>query len=574
MLQRIKAIFLYLQPFQIYIFSATLFLGSFILYSYDLHGAFFLDDIKLISQNEYIKEIKWQNVQGWFTENIYAGFGDITEYYRPILLISFAINYFFNALEPAFYHLFNNLLHSLNAVLVFLLFKQKFKKIAYAFFISLIFALHPIQSENVIYVSGRGDLLASFFILTGIFCWIRSFDSRHRIAYFTCSVASYILALLSRESAVVFPFLALIFYLFLNFDGREPLFFRRLLFQIMPHILITYVYFILRLTFLNFRNFLNFGYADSLYGYYLHVRILTFFHALLEYLKMMFTTLDIHERFIFPVHSNFFDRYVVGGLVVVISIIAFGFFLYRKKPSSDSLCRTDGLSGFHVWIFGWSWFFINLLPSSGILPLSIIVQDHRLYLAILGPLSIAAYYLYLILGLAHKKRHKFFVLSLVFLIIMYLSYRTFQRIIVWNDPKALLTESLSYEPDALIAMGALGEIYKREDNADRAIFYFRQAIERDLTYSLAYRNLISIYLKNGQFVEAVHFLRKLHVLNPGEANTHYFLALTLDALNQKQEALLWIDRGVGLITENQGDRIKFEELRKQVLNTSTPPPSL
>lgn len=91
-------------------------------------------------------------------------------YYRPLLLLSLYADKFFWGFSPSFMHLENILLHAANAVLTYFIARKVFVRVfgpvqLLPLVCALLFALHPINTESVNWISGRTDLLATFFVL-------------------------------------------------------------------------------------------------------------------------------------------------------------------------------------------------------------------------------------------------------------------------------------------------------------------------------------------------------------------------------------------------------------------------
>ena len=96
-------------------------------------------------------------------------------YYRPILLLSFLFDRFVFFCAASFMHLDNIILHTINGVLVFLIVRElsrmfKISENRYiALFASMLFILHPINTEAVNWISGRTDVLAGTFVFLAFF---------------------------------------------------------------------------------------------------------------------------------------------------------------------------------------------------------------------------------------------------------------------------------------------------------------------------------------------------------------------------------------------------------------------
>lgn len=163
------------------------------------HG-FVSDDNHLIFNHPYTKRVvDWPRI---FTAGHYEGSGG----YRPLTTLSFALNYFFSGTNPSGYHLANIALHAFNSALVFLVLNRLLRSRAGAIVGAVVFAVHPIHTEAVAWVSGRAELLTTAFFLLAWFLHLRS---RYTTSIFSMarvfSLLAFFAALLSKENALIFP---------------------------------------------------------------------------------------------------------------------------------------------------------------------------------------------------------------------------------------------------------------------------------------------------------------------------------------------------------------------------------
>ncbi|MEK7121883.1 MAG: hypothetical protein AAB857_04225, partial [Patescibacteria group bacterium] len=227
-------------------------------YSFNLNNPLFWDDTDWIVNNPFVHSFSLENIGNWFTKNTLAGIGLKSNYYRPFLFFTFAFNYIISGVAPLGYHLVSNGLHILNAILIFYILLSIFRNKFVAFWSALVWLVHPLQTEAVTYISGRGDPLNVFFMLLILYLWITDFasrygktvDNRHRKSVFALFLL--VLALLSRETAIVFPFLFMVFYI--AFISRERFIksLKQSFVKAPPYFGIVFIYGILRLTVLNF----------------------------------------------------------------------------------------------------------------------------------------------------------------------------------------------------------------------------------------------------------------------------------------------------------------------------------
>ena len=172
------------------------------------------DDWQLFINNPVLRlpELVWKGI----LQPILPG----TTYFRPLPLGSFALEFAAYGVEPTLSHALNLALHASNTLLVGLIaayltengnFNTRAWRILAA---SLIYGLHPALIEPVTWVSGRFDLMVTFFVLLGIWAYLNLHGWRRDLFVTIC----FLLAALSKEMAATFPALLFLFYL-----GRQEL---------------------------------------------------------------------------------------------------------------------------------------------------------------------------------------------------------------------------------------------------------------------------------------------------------------------------------------------------------------
>jgi len=126
-----------------------------------LFGGFLGDDEDFVTKNAYVKELR---ISRFFTENAIAGAGKTSNYYRPLQFSLYSLLYRLAGPSPVLFHSASLLLHTAAAILAFLWLLRITGKRRFAFLASLLFLLHPVQTESVSYISGISDpLYAAFF---------------------------------------------------------------------------------------------------------------------------------------------------------------------------------------------------------------------------------------------------------------------------------------------------------------------------------------------------------------------------------------------------------------------------
>lgn len=163
-------------------------------------NGFALDDGFLIAENPRITSLR--NLPQFFATDLFDGAYPGAAYYRPLVPTSFALEYALVGQNPFLYHLSNVLLHGLVCALVYLLALRLFAQETLALVAGAAFAVHPVHTEAVSAISGRGDLLSAAFVLTALLFHARS-GARSEARQTAIILSCFSLALLSKESAVV-----------------------------------------------------------------------------------------------------------------------------------------------------------------------------------------------------------------------------------------------------------------------------------------------------------------------------------------------------------------------------------
>lgn len=144
--------------------------------------------------------------------------------YRPVRMISYMVDHAIGGgLDARVFHRSNLIYHAIAALLLYVLAVRTIGRAAPAVFAAAVFAVHPLGSEAVAYVSGRRDLLAGLFALGGLVSWWSFCEAKTavgRVSWLALTIAGAGIALGAKENAAVFPALALL--LFVVHQRRQP----------------------------------------------------------------------------------------------------------------------------------------------------------------------------------------------------------------------------------------------------------------------------------------------------------------------------------------------------------------
>ena len=486
-----------------------------IAYANALKNDFAWDDNDLILENPGITS--WRNVSKIFTHNLGYSTDLKNSYYRPLQELTYLIDYSVWRFNPFGYHLGNIAIHIFNTLLLLWLLYSFSNNRPASIFAAVFFAVHPIHTSAVTYIAGRADLLYAFFLLVGILSFniFLKKESRQGILYYALSVLSFILALLSKETAVTLPFLLLLSgYTFVDREQRRR--FSLSIFRaVLPFFVILITYFCLRLTILRFNWQDLAAYPSSLW-----VRLLTACKAVFIYLKIVLFPVDLHMwRKIADVRSIFEP----ASLIILILLLLFFTNIRRIYRHSKPV------------FFGISWFIINIVPVSNIVPLRYYIAENWVYVASMGLFFAAAVEL-LRLDRARPvfiKKCLFFITGIA--VILYTGV-TVKRNFDWKDDLTIFKHTIKYAPESPLVHFGLAQGYDKAGAAEEAIAAYRNVSEGSKQSAHAHNNLGVIYRRRNSFSEAIKEYKKSLANDPDYIDARLNLAAVYVITGRLDEA--------------------------------------
>ncbi|MBP7216848.1 MAG: tetratricopeptide repeat protein [Candidatus Omnitrophica bacterium] len=181
---------------------------SFLLYFNSLGNGFVLDDKYLVVKNSFIKDIRYLP-QIFKNNSFYFAIYNTIYYYRPLAIVSYALDYSVWGYYPFGYHATNIFLHAFNGFLFFFLLLKLFRKFRLALISALLFVIHPLQTATVNFIGTRDNLLSTALGLLSIIYFLSHIDHNKR-AYYVVSLVSFLGAVLAKEHSLLYiPLIAL-----------------------------------------------------------------------------------------------------------------------------------------------------------------------------------------------------------------------------------------------------------------------------------------------------------------------------------------------------------------------------
>lgn len=390
---------------------------------------------------------------------------------RPLLKLTYTLNWT-SGLGLFGFHLINVGLHAANGVMVYFLLsrfggdlgRESQRYETPAFFAALLFALHPVQTEAVTYISGRSMSLMAFFYLASMLAYVHGRESGSVFWLYFISPVLFVLALLTRETAVTMP-VALVLW---EGAGRSPREDVRSMFRAQA---------------------MHWGILfASLVSLALHPGYARFLSSNLGIRSMsdnLLAQIEGVSRLLFqiawPVRLNIDPMFpdasgwtwgLAGEALVLGSLLAVGIASLRRRP----------------WVgFGILWLFLHLLPTNSIVPRLDAANERHLYVAGIGIFFAAAVQSWeWSIRIAVDRR---IVRAGAAVLIIALGLLTVSRNHDYRSEIALWESSVRADPNNARAFNNLGHAYFLVGENERAGSAYREALRLDPGYDLARRNL-------------------------------------------------------------------------------------
>lgn len=503
---------------------------------------FVCDDSIAIVENESLRQL-WPLVGDVERPGPLAAKKDLPTAGRPLVNLSFALNYQIYGLDPRGYRAVNVLLHSLNVLLLAAIVRRtlqlpyfggKFAGSArlVAFGTALVWAVHPLVTETVEYVTQRTELMACFFYFGTIYASIRHLKERSA-GWLLAAVAACWAGMASKEVVASVPILVLLY---------DRTIFGRTLREAWHNARPLYVG--LFGSWLLLVCLAGPGPRSASAGFHLGVPATNWWYTqakvLLEYLKLAVWPWPLSIHYEPPYLTSLSAAWMY---VLPVAAIAVGTLVLLWRRSAAGYVATFA--------------FAILAPTFAVPIVTEIAAERRMYmpLAALTALAVAGSFTLLcrILNAATARRALATITAALALAGAIVSN---QRLDAYADELALWQDAIGHEPNNATAEYNVGTILLERDDAAAATEHFRRAIELRDNYPQAHHNLGSALSKLGRTDEATKAFERAVELEPRYALGHAklgFTALKEGRPNEaRQEFQKAIDRNPGDADANRG----------------------
>jgi protein O-mannosyl-transferase len=489
--------------------------AAFEVYGPSLNGPFLFDD-------QYLPF----NQPGFLFDSLRAWTAGV----RPLLMLTYWVNYQLSGLQTFSYHAFNVLFHAVVSVLVFFVVRkilefaqtERARRDVLAAFAAALFLLHPANSESVGYVASRSEDLSVLFFLGAFALFLY-----RRSAEITWTRAALVLvvfgaAVLSKEHTVVFPGLLLLTDYFWN----PPFSFAGIRRNWKLYLPVTIAAMLAAAGLVRLlRNAPSAGFRVKDFKWYQY--FFTECRAFWLYIRLFLFPAGLRIDYDYPVSHTILEHGAVVGLIAILLAAGAAFYYRRRYPLAS---------------YGFFAFVLLMSPTSSFVPIADPVAERRLYLSMIGLLLIMTEFLRRV----DVRQSKWMAALAGVLLIAGIA--TYNRNFVWSDKVALWEDTVAKSPGKSRVEFHLAQAYYERGECDKALpHYERSAALNSTDYTLfidwglaydclnqpeqalakfkraasmkatahVYSQIGMIYGKQGKNSEALDALATAATLNPG-----------------------------------------------------------
>lgn len=486
-----------------------------------------MDDQLLIIYNQTAHGLSLANIKAAFTTYD-------PELYIPLTFLTYQLEYSLFGLQPGVTHVVSLLLHICSSVLLLQIFRRFFS-LQVAFILSLLFALHPINTEAVAWASGRKDVLSSMFFLLSLQQYLRCREQGRSLFP---SIGAFFLGLLSKVSIAPLPIVLLLVDWV---QGRTIN--KSVVLEKLPYFLLTFTFVLIAL--------LGKPQTGQLLPW-----VLLAFVGIPFYLRMYIAPYGLSMLYPFADDPSITHPWVIAGIVVVSLLTVFTLLSYRKTK---------------VFVFAYLWFsfFIgislpNVFKGAGDIDMVQLyfASDRYVYLA-----GIALLYLFGV-WLSRKPSQLRYRFAICVCAVFFLL--TFRQVSVWRDSVSVFTNVLATGRQSHVAnlrlariagergdldtalslyqasndirstskaLLNIGQIYALQGDQRKAIETYQQVLEKWPDLADVHEHIGALYLKQGRVDQAVPYILRAIELDPTYVPAYFNLGAIFEAQGQIDDAI-------------------------------------
>jgi len=492
--------------------------GVFASYAPTLRDGFVWDDTALILRDPLIRS--WRLIPEGFNHFLFVD-ATASDFYRPLQRLTYTLDYAAFAFRPGPYHAAGILWQAAAAIALFVFAEElllafgieRQKRLWVAFLAVLVWAIHPVESAAVAYVSGRADPLAAMFGFFGLYLFLlnRLAIGGRRLFLLIGAGVALVLSALSKETGLIFPAIGIAFFV-LKKDWID------MWKAIAVTAFVCTIYFSLRSAAEHIPPPASSASAPLL------VRPIIVARAVAEYGGLILLPLHLHMDRDVETHPSGFNQASLSGaawrelqtLLGILLIAAVIYWMVRARKRNPAV--------FACLLFA----VISYLPISGIVSLNASVAEHWIYLPSAFFFLAAAVEIGAFIETREPPRRSTIKLGALLLFIVWLAFlgaRTFIRTFDWKDQRTFLERNIASGGDSARLLINLADLELSEGKLEDAAVHLHAALQKNPDQPLAVINLAAVALKQNDFKVSREQLQRATKMPLVEAQAHELLAV-------------------------------------------------
>ncbi|MGB0896361.1 MAG: tetratricopeptide repeat protein [Flavobacteriaceae bacterium] len=480
------------------------------------------DDTAYVINNDLIKDFSFRGIKNIFTTP------EVVSTYAPLTLMSWALDYAIDGLNPAVFHFFNLLLHLFVVSLVFYFAKLLSRNLIIAFITAVLFGIHPMHVEVVGWISARKDLLYTIFFIGALiayYFYIHKESKYPKHYYYVACLSLFVLSLLSKGTAVILPIV-----LFLMDYLKIRKLNAKLIVEKLPFLLLSVIFVILSIKMqsaggaMEDRQFTTL--IDSLsvgfYGYFTYL-----LKAIIPF------NLSAYHPYVSKLgEANPWFYYASA-----IPVLTLFLWLMTRLRKNRTL------------VFGFGFFFITLIPVIQVLPFgTAVTADRYTYLPYFGLLyvfSMGCVALY-----KNYTKYRKIIGYGVSVYIVILGIITFQYSKTFKNGETLWTNVIEQYPNDFMGYMNRAEYRISKQSYIKAIDDASKAIDINPRYYANYYNRSFAYNGIGKKQLAINDLNQVVQLAPDFVSSYLNRGILYGELERKDLAIIDFTKVIKLNPKN------------------------
>lgn len=462
------------------IFISIMAIITTVIYLNHFDNAFHFDDFHAINENPNIRSL--DNIPLFFLDGTTSSSLPQNQSYRPILSTSLAIDYWLgNGYDLFYFHFITFLVFLLQGVLVFF-FTHKILELSvdnkYNFYIAsgitLWYMIHPVMAETVNYIISRSDLQSTFFVVLAFVLYQYWTLGKKYHLY----LIPIIIGALAKPTAIMFAPLFFCYVLIFEHNmSFVELFSKKMIpkstkavKQITPALLVCTLLYI----FINVMTPDTYTTGSSrVYNY-----LISQPYVIAYYFGSSILPIHLSADTDWVVLESIWSYKFLIGFLIILTLMSIAFICSKKKK-------------YYPIAFGITWFFIALAPTSSFLPLSEVMNDHRMFFPYVGLIISLGYSVALIFPYLKKEYHlknTHLIGSISALLLLY-AFGTYNRNKVWHSEESLWKDVTIKSPKNGRGLMNYGLTQMAKGKYDIAKIQFERALKLTPNYHTLHVNL-------------------------------------------------------------------------------------